>query len=382
MDFFTSLDFFGSYLHWYVNRKKKVYTPLGGILTTISAIICIFLLGFLFTEFFRRDNPQITENDEISNDYKKIKFGEEKIYIPWSIGDYHNHNVNFSGLIYPVIYYFYGQKDKKNNQMFYNNKILNYTYCNETNFNKYVYFNSNFINPDKLFCIDMDDLIMGGDYFNDFVYNVQLDFFLCEDGANIGTEGKKCTSEEELSKIINDDNAWHVELYYPEIQFNSKNALNPLEVYHNVHFYNLNILNTKVERLYLKQFVIIDDKGWILENKQNLSLWGFDKIESDSYTRNSNEKTSKIYSLVVYLNRHTKVFTRKYTKLLDALGNILSVVNGILLLFKFISQFFTEAYQDKDIVNNIFVQKYFMNEKYNKINKIVKSKHYSINLGD
>ena len=384
MEFLTSLDFFGSYLHWYVNHKKKVYTPLGGVLTSISSIICVSLLVYLFREFFSRKDPQITENDDISYEFKKIKFGEEKIYIPWTIGDYHTHYVNFTGWIYPIIYYYYGEKDKITNEMFYNYKILNYTYCNETKLNKNVYFNDYYVDYDKLYCINMEDLIMGGNYFHDFVYHIQFEFYLCEDGANMGTEGKKCTDYDKFSEYIGINNGWHIEIYYPEIQFNSKNIKNPLEVFYNVHFYNFNKLNTKIERLYLKQFIIIDDKGWIFENKKNSSVWGFDKIDSDSYVRSlegndfmTDFSSSKIYSLVIYLNRYSKIYTRKYTKLLDALGNVLSIVHGVFILFKFFSQFFTEAYQDKDIVNNIFVQKYFMNEKFNEYNnrkKIMKKR--------
>ena len=380
MDFFTSLDLFGSHLHFFVNHKKKLYTPLGGILTSISSIICASLLVYLLKEFFGRDNPQITENDEVNNEYKKIKFGEEKIYIPWSIGDYHNHYVNFTGWIYPIIYYYYGEKNKITDQMIFDYKILNYTYCNETNLNKNVYFDDYYVDFDKLYCINMDDLIMGGNYLSDFVYHIQFELYLCEDGVNMGTEGKNCTDYDKLTEYIGANNAWHIELYYPEVQFNSKSVKYPLEIFYNSHFYNFNKLNTKVERLYLKQFVIIDDKGWIFENKHNLSLWGYDKMESDSYLRilEGNDfitdlSSSKLYSLVIYLNKHSKIFTRKYTKFLDAVGNILSIVHGIFILFKFSSQFFTEAYQDKDIVNNIFVQKYFMNEKFNEYNNIRKN---------
>ena len=57
-----------------------------------------------------------------------------------------------------------------------------------------------------------------------------------------------------------------------------------------------------------------------------------------------------LYSFVIYLSKSAKIYTRKYTKLLDALGNVLSIMSGIMLTFKFISRLFTEAYQDKEIV--------------------------------
>ena len=378
MEAFVSLDFFGSYLHWYVNSKKKVYTCLGGILTVFSSIICGILLAFLIKDFMCRDNPNVTENDKSNYEFKKIKFNQQKIYIPWTISDYHN-KVNFSEWIYPVIYYYYGERNKITNNLIFKSKKLNYTYCNKTNLKDVKYFHDAYIDFNSLYCIDMDDLIMGGDYFHDFVYHIQMDFYLCEDGVNMGTEGKKCTDYDELSKYIGDDNAWHIEIYYPEIQFIQKKKNNPIELFYNAHFYNFNKLNTKVERLYLKEFLLIDDQGWIFKNNKNTTLWGFDKLESDFYSRTQDGNdfitdftSSKIYSLIIYLSRNTKMFTRTYTKLLDALGNIISIVNGIFILFKYFSQFFTEAYQDREILNNVFFQKYDSDEKYIQFHKSIK----------
>ena len=50
------------------------------------------------------------------------------------------------------------------------------------------------------------------------------------------------------------------------------------------------------------------------------------------------------------------------------------------MTFKFFSQFFTEAYQDRNIINDIFIQKYFMNEKFNLYNKKLKKQDKSFNF--
>ena len=376
MELLVSVDLFGAYHHWYVNHKKKVYTSFGGILTLISLIIFTIVSSFYFKHFINRENPQITENDKPNYQYKKIKFGEEKIYIPWTIADYTIKKVNFTGYLYPIIYYFYGERNKETGTMPYNYKILNYKYCNETNLKTVNYFQDSYVDFDTLYCIDMEDLIMGGDWFHDFVYHIQMDFFLCEDGADIGTEGKKCTNDTKLNEIIGGNNAWHIEIYYPEIQFKPQDRTEPMQIFYNTHFYNFNKLNTKVERFYFKENIMLDDQGWIFENEKQTTFWGFEKMESDTYSRSSDGSdfirdfsSSKIYSLVVYVSRNTKIFTRKYTKILDVIGNIMSVINGIFIIFKFISQFFTEAYQDREILDNILIQKNNMDEKFRKINE-------------
>ena len=385
MQLFVSLDFFGEYLHWYVNHRKKIYTSLGGILTSITFVVCALISAFYFNALIKRKNPQITENDEPNHEFKKIKFGEEKIYIPWTISDYHVKRVNFTGYLFPVISYFYGERDNKTGTIPYNYKILNYTYCSETNLKSVNYFQDSYVDFDSLYCIEMEDLIMGGDWFHDFVYHIQMDFFLCEDGADIGTEGKKCTDFNDLNELIGNGNAWHIEIYYPEIQLKSRSKKEPMQIFYNTHFYNFNQYNTKIERFYFKEYIMIDDQGWIYSEEKESKFWGLDKIDSDTYSRSSdgNSASSKIYSLVFYLNRNTKIYTRKYTKLLDALGNMLSIINGIFIFFKFFSQFFTEAYQDQEIVDDIFIEKHNMDDKFSKISESRKSifkKLYSDNL--
>ena len=370
MSILTSLDFFAKYIHWHINKQKKIYTFLGGIISIISFLICLTIFILLFEDLIKRENPQINEDDEPQHEYQKIKFGKEKIYIPWTISDYSTRKVNFTGWLYPIIYYFYGERDKSTGAMPYDYKILNYRLCNETDLKKLDYYQDTYVNFDTLFCIEMENEIMGGSYFDEFIYHIQMDFYLCEDGVNMGTKGKKCTNYDDLVEHIGKDNAWHIEIYYPEVQFKPKDQKNPIGIFYNTHFYNFNKLNTKVERLYLKQFTLIDDQGWIFVNKKNESLWGFDKIESDSYVRSSDGKefindfsSSKIYSLVVYLNRNKKIYSRKYTKLLDALGNIISIVHGAYIFIKIISRIFIESFQDKCIL------KYLLLENENNKNK-------------
>ena len=372
MNVLKSIDFFGSFFHWYAKRQKKLYTNLGGILTIFSIIICGTLLAILFNDCLGRKNPQVTENEEINVEFKKIKFGEEKIYIPWTIADYKFRKVNITDWIYPVIYYFSSERDNETNLLLYKQKTLNYKYCNETNLKNINYNINKNVNFDEMFCIDMEDIIMGGDWFHDFIYNVKIDFFLCEDGADFGIKGKKCTDYDKLIENIGYGNELHVEIHYPEIIFKSENKEEPLQIFYNSHLYSFNKLNTKIERLYLKEFSLTDDKGWIFKDIKESRLWGYDKIVSDSYLRTSDFipgfNSSKIYSLTIYINRNTKVFTRKYKKLLDALGDTLSIVNCIFIIFKYSSQFFTEASQDKNILETLFIEKNSMEEKYNKFN--------------
>jgi hypothetical protein len=108
------MDFFGTKYTFYSNKRPRLYTKMGGILSLISILFCI-LISIIFTlDDLRRVSPITTISSIPSVGYRKIKFGDEKIWIPWRIVDYNNNQyVNHTGLLFPIIYYIYGSKIMK-----------------------------------------------------------------------------------------------------------------------------------------------------------------------------------------------------------------------------------------------------------------------------
>ena len=92
----------------------------------------------------------------------------KKRYLPWRIVDYNNTYVNHTKLIYPIIYYFYGQRKNITNSFNFNYKILNYSLCNETSMAKKPEIYKIEIPLDQLYCINMDDLDIDGSWISNF----------------------------------------------------------------------------------------------------------------------------------------------------------------------------------------------------------------------
>lgn len=86
LDIFRQTDIYGIQAHLTVNHSPKYYPYSGGILTFISII-----LDFIFI-LFRKDYFNWTSRKDsvitVNRLFKKIKFDEEKIWVPWKIGDY------------------------------------------------------------------------------------------------------------------------------------------------------------------------------------------------------------------------------------------------------------------------------------------------------
>ena len=126
------IDVFGTKFTFYTNKKPRLYTMTGGVLSSISILVCILTFIFFSSDDLNRKFPN-TSTSSTYEGYKKIKFGKEKIWIPWRIVDYNNNKfINHTGLLFPIIYYYSGYKNKQTKTFNLTTKILNYKLCSET----------------------------------------------------------------------------------------------------------------------------------------------------------------------------------------------------------------------------------------------------------
>ena len=314
-------DIYGTEFHWYFDYKQKFYTYHGGIFSILSFFAWIsILIIFGFEDFKREQSISSITNIPPSGD-KIIKFGKQKLYIPWRIMDYGDTFINHIGILHPRIFYFTNKFNNKTQLMETNYKILNYSLCNETSMKDLGKDYLLHTNLDKLYCIDMDDLDMGGSWNSKFINYIRLDLNLCKGGINYSDNNTNCTKPEYLTSLYGEGNNWFFELLYPTIQFQPNNKKIPLFVLYNSLYYGLNTNSNKVDRVYLQENIFKDEKGWIFARPiRNRTYWGVSSIKSDFYTIGNRDifkygSTSRLYSLKLYLDYSSVLYTRKYKKL-------------------------------------------------------------------
>ena len=142
------IDTLGTKYHFYIDKKTRYYSIIGGILTFIAFIIS---LGVFILVNIKQINPSITTSI-LSN--STIIFPKNKIFLPWKISDDINkfrHNLDMI----------------KSSNIYNDKKLISYKLCNETSMKK--------ILPvlEDLYCIDL------GELFNDYFisYNIIFDFY-------------------------------------------------------------------------------------------------------------------------------------------------------------------------------------------------------------
>ena len=358
-------DCFGSNFTFYTEKNRKFYTQFGGILTLLSIIVGILVFIFMNIDDFFHNTP-ISTASTVFEKHRNIKFVEEKIWIPWRVRDYNSKTVNFSGLFYPIIYYYKGIKTEAKNSLDLSYSIINYSLCNETSMANY----SNSFVIDQLYCIDMDELDMGGSWEIDFINYVEFDLYSCKDGIDYDENNPNCSSYEKIINFLDSDNSFEIEIFYPIVHYQPMNKTTPIFVRYANYFYHLSRFSNKIDRIYLQQYILNDDTGWILKKEKRFSHWGSISLNGDSYATGDkrdlmNEgSSSRFYSFNIYLKSDVVYYNRSYKKLFLIIANGLPIVNVIFIIFKLFTKIVKISSGNKKLTELLFEN---LQEKQNKI---------------
>ena len=121
------IDIYGTKYTFYSNKKPKLYTVTGGILSVISIFFCILIPIILSLDDLKRKTPNVIMSKIFAGSQREIKFKDLKIFIPWRIIDYnYNQYVNHTGLLYPIINYIIEEKNEVTKMMNLRETKLNY----------------------------------------------------------------------------------------------------------------------------------------------------------------------------------------------------------------------------------------------------------------
>ena len=357
MKFLKYCDFFGTKFHFYVGGNPNDNSIFGGIMSIIFFIITIIIFILLSYDDLHKLNP-ITEESEVpGGEIKIVNFHEQKIWIPWRIVTYEEVFVDHRGILHPVISFIEGKWDSTFG-MNLTYHTLNYKLCNETSMaNKSEAYKIP-IPLNEIFCIDNDDIPWGGSWHGDIVYYVEVNLFLCEEGVDFDSNDPRCTKTNELLKHRN--TSWLFEFFYPVIQFEPTNYNMPISVLYRSYMYRLSSYANKVERLYMRENIMDDDKSLIGSNNEKTSFWGMSNIYGDTYFTPPEKDllvkstSSRIYSLVIYMDQGYALFKRRYKNIFYIFSEVLPLVNLVLFIFKKTTHFIKSTFAKKQLTELIF----------------------------
>ena len=381
-DFLKYIDCFGTKFNFYIDKDRKFYTPLGGIFSTLAFLFGLVVFLFLNFEDFLHTAP-IYSHSIIEENYNNIKFGEEKIWIPWRIRDYNNKGINHTHLFYPIIYYYKGIKNESSQGMELTYDLINYKLCNETsmvNMSELYLLN---VSLGSLYCIEMEELFMGGNWQANFINYVEFDLYICKNGIDYDESNSNCSSYETIIKSASNDNSYEMEFFYPVVYYQPYNKTTPIIVKYTSYFYHFSRYSNKIDRLYLQKYVLNDDKGWFQKDIKKYTYWGFSSLSGDSYSHGEkrdlmNEgSTSRLYSFNIYLSSDIITYNRTYKKMFIIIADRLPLVNIVYILFSLIAKVLKISSGNKKLTELLFEN---LKEKTNKSIKSNKVNNEQFNI--
>ena len=338
MNYLKYCDFFDVKFHFYIGGHPTNNTIFGGIMNILFILSCFFSFLIFSFDDIRRLNP-ITSKSEIPGaEMRIVNLHNSKIWIPWRMVTYEEKFVDHRGILHPIVSLIEGHWNNSYG-MNLTYRTLNYKLCNETSMaNKTDEYKID-VPLDEIFCIEDDDIPWGGSWYGDILYYVEVNLFLCKEGIHFNASDPRCTKMTDLLEHRN--TSWLFEFYYPVVQFQPTNLDVPMAVIYRSYYYRLSTYANKVERIYVQENILSDDTSLINTKSRNSSYWGvINNIYGDSYFMPEGidplvkSTSSRLYSLVIYMDQGYIYYTRSYKKVFSILSDIFPILNFLLLIFK------------------------------------------------
>ena len=357
MNFFKYIDFFDSKFHFYVGGHPTNSSIFGGIMSLIFFILSIVTFLVFAWPDLKKLNPITSKSEIPGGDMRVVNLHNSKVWVPFRMVTYEEKFIDHRGILHPVVSFIEG-KWNSSFGMDLTYHTLDYKLCSETSMaNKTEEYKID-IPLNECFCIENDDFPWGGSWYGDFLYFFEVNLFLCENGIDYNSSDPRCSRMPDLLQHHN--TSWLFEFYYPVVQFEPSDQENPISVIYRSYFYRLSTYANKVERIYIQENIMEDDQSIVSSNLTSKSYWGITNIYGDSYFTPDEKDplvkstSSRLYSLVVYMDQGYVRYTRRYKSIYYIFSEILPLVNVLLAFLKKFTRYIKLIIARKNISSYIF----------------------------
>ena len=337
MEFIKYLDFFSIKFNFYTNNQPNYQNIFGGVMTFIYILCCILVFIFFSYEDLSRINPTSSVSEIPEKKAKLVNLKEEKIWIPFRLVTEEKKFVDHRGYltIYPYLV-----EGKYNNEkgMLTKYHLLNLKLCNETSMVNETHNFKIEVPLNELFCIENENISFGGNWNDDYINYIEINLVLCNDEIYYNPSDERCQKITEFINSINTSLSF--DFYYPLIQFQPTNYKRPIEIIYRNYIYKLSTYNYKIEKLFLQEHILSDDKSIIKTNSKNSSCWGISSLYGDDYyltkefdpISKDSLKLNKIYTMEIYMDDGLVYYNRSYKK-------IILIISNVFPIFRFVFRF-------------------------------------------
>ena len=375
MDFVKYFDFFGIRFHFYTNNQPYYQNFFGGLMNLIYIILCAVVFIFLSYDDLKMLNPTTTISDISDKEARIVELDKEKIWIPFRLVNWENQFIKHQGILHIVPYFIEGKFDNvKGMDLKYH--LLNYTLCNETSMAKKPDNYRINVPLSELYCIEQEGVLFGGHWNSKFLDYIEINLYLCDGNIMFNASDPRCKNTADFLKRQNSSIIF--DFYYPVVQFQPRNLETPIAIIYKNFYYRISSFSHKLEKVYIREHILSDDKNMLTTNYKNSSIWGASLLYSDDYSlvnefdAISNSDLKLAYSLDIFMDNGFIYYTRSYKKILLIISNVFPIFKFLLYFIKKFTQHAKMSSTKRKLAGLIFEFKEIKNKKIFAIENINK----------
>jgi len=359
--FFEYLDVIGLKFNFKVDGKEQYRTKFGAFLTIFYVFFSIGLFFGFGVDLYQRKNPKVSYNNKIIP-HEDIYLSNHNFTLAFRVEDYLAKMViNESIFHHELTYYKFVLKENGEWENVLGQLLPVYR-CQDLNNTKITeeFYN---ISLASWYCVDFNNLTMGGNWDGNFVYGLLINTKQCQFSKN-----SKCLKEQELKSIFQNEitgSNFYYSLMYLEALPDMDDFDRPIKQYFNYKFESLSLKVQKRRLQYFKRVIIKNDKGWFFNDLEEKEYLSSDTIVSDfNFKDELNEDV--VYSHYIYFANKVDIYNRSYIKIQEVIANIggfskilYAILTYIYLLFgKYLKNIYLIKRIEFDIKDELGILKY------------------------
>jgi len=353
----------------YIQKREKFSSTFGiisGFLIISFSIACLF---FFIVEYFKKVDTNVVFN-EISSFNPSLNMTK----VPFIFKLTNTKGEFYSGRI--ITFTFQHWKFDKLSNGTPSITTLNYERCNKTkHFQNYENFFYNIYEQMKLdtyYCLNLDnyDLTING-LWGDLINGYSLiNLYINECINNTKTNKTDCLPKDDIMKLIGDTNMF-LRISFIDFQIDHNNYTNPY--YHYVRSDNIQFSYKAKARAYyyLKNVIYNTDVGYFQQQMEKDTFFQYDTFML-TYPSVTYQIPNAFGLFSFLISSKAAQYDRSFPKLQTLIANISGLINGGILVLKFILHFFSKESIFLFYLNEVFTPKFLFGEK-NQENKDLKN---------
>jgi len=347
--FLKKIDIYGSKLGFTLKKQSNLNSICGGIFTILTYVLYIIIFCILAKDYYFKINPKIIFDkvyltDKLLNNYTFINDTFLFAYSSQNTLEHPNlYNISFRYLIIS------GENTTKIN--------LDLINCNETKQSKLFHQYA-----ENYSCIDYTKILKKN--------LTNFDFFSAEEN-NIVTFSVRYNydylatlNETYKQLILNSTDTIYI--LFPRISFSPNNYNNPLDIYLDYNWFNINKKETYYLDLKYSQTLLEEDQNFIFDRVSIFdSVIHFeDKREIVSPRNDNNADLAYIWIYLdgLYYNNYKRI----YKKLPEILAQVYGIMSPFIIVCSFLIEYFTKYHLDNFLVDNFLC---YFNKNQNEDNR-------------